>query len=153
MNNLKTLVRAAIPEDIPAIYQLLSAFANDQGVESSFHLTEERLAHLVESHGLDALLSTHNDKIVGVITFYETVSTFLGVIGLHIEDMYISKDFQRMGIGKQFMDAMIDETKRRGFKKLSWQALRDNMGAIQFYQKMGALQDNNWITFNYNIEY
>lgn len=151
MNKVNTHVKLATPEDVTAIYQLLTDFAKTQGVESSFTLTEDRLKHLVTEHGLGALLALDGHTIVGVITFYETISTFSGVTGLHIEDMYIKQDYQRRGIGKQFMDAMVEETRRRGYKKLSWQALHDNIGAINFYKKMGAIQDNDWKTFIYHI--
>lgn len=152
MEELTTRLHLATIEDAPAIFKLLSDFAKNRGVDASFKLTEERLEHLINNHGLNALLVYHNDKIVGTITFYETISTFAGETGLYIEDMYIRNTYQRRGIGKRLLDGMIEETKRRGYTKLEWQCTKDNFSAIKFYEKMGAIKDDNWKTFTYYID-
>lgn len=152
MEEITTRLHLATIEDVPAVYKLLQGFAKNRGVESSFKLTEERLKHLVSNHGLNALLIYHNDKIVGTITFYETISTFAGETGLYIEDMYIRNTYQRHGIGKKLLNGMIEETKRRGYTKLEWQCAIDNYGAMKFYEKMGAVKDEDWKTFIYYID-
>jgi len=152
MEELTTRLQLATIEDVPAVYKLLTGFAKNREVEDSFKLTEERLTHLVSDHGLNALLIYHNDKIVGTITFYETISTFAGETGLHVEDMYIRNTYQRKGIGKRLLDGMIEETKRRGYAKLEWHCAKDNYGAMKFYTKMGAIKDEEWKTFAYYID-
>ena len=142
----------ATKEHVPATYKLLKEFAVERGVGHSFKLTEDRLYHLFETHGLGALLAYSNETIIGIITFYETISTFSGDAGLHIEDMYIHPDYQRKGIGKALLDGMIDETKSRGYAKLEWQCAVDNPGAMEFYKKMGAVKDDMWKTFTYYIQ-
>lgn len=152
MDELKTRLQIATVEDVPAVYKLLTGFAKNRDVEDSFKLTEERLLHLLKNHGLNALLVFHEDKIVGTITFYETISTFAGETGLHIEDMYIRNTYQRRGIGKLLLDGMIEETKERGYTKLEWQCAKDNYGAMKFYSKMGAHANDDWKTFTYYID-
>lgn len=152
MEDLTTHLQLATIEDVPAVYKLLTGFAKNRNVEDHFKLTQERLHHLFSNHGLNALIIFHNDKIVGTITFYETISTFAGETGLYIEDMYIRNTYQRRGIGKRLLNGMIDETKRRGYAKLEWQCALDNFGAMKFYEKMGAVKDNEWKTFTYYID-
>jgi len=152
MEELTTRLHLATVEEVPAVYKLLKGFAKNRGVEESFKLTEERLKHLVTNHGLNALLVYHNDKIVGTLTFYATISTFAGETGFHIEDMYIRNTYQRRGIGKLLLDGMIEETKRRGYAKLEWHCAKDNFEAMKFYEKMGAIKNDDWKTFAYYID-
>lgn len=152
MEALNTHIKLATTEDIPAVYKLLAGFAKNRDVEDSFLLTEERLTHLMTGHGLNALIIYHEEKIVGTLTFYETISTFAGETGLYIEDMYIRNTYQRRGIGHKLLNEMIEETKRRGYKKLEWQCAKDNFAAMDFYEKMGAVKDENWKTFIYYID-
>ncbi len=105
METINTELKLATLDDVPAVFKLLEEFAVNRHLENRFKLTEERLFHLMEGHGLSALLVYHNSKIVGTLTFYETISTFGGETGLYIEDMYIHKDYQRKGIGKSFSTA------------------------------------------------
>lgn len=142
----------ATRDHVPAIYELLEEFATERGVKNTFKLTEERLYHLFDRHGLGALITFDGNQMVGIITFYETISTFSGDTGLYIEDMYIHHDHQRQGIGKELLQGMIDETKRRGYGKLEWQCAVDNPGAMEFYKKMGAVKDDHWKTFIYYID-
>jgi len=152
MEELNTRLKLATIEDVPAVYRLLAGFAKNRNVEDQFKLTEDRLTHLFEDHGLNALLVYHNDKILGTITFYETISTFSGEAGLYVEDMYIRNTYQRKGLGKTLLDGMVEETKRRGYSKLQWQCAIDNYDAMNFYKKMGAVMDEGWNTFIYYID-
>ncbi len=149
-NNTITL-RLATQEDITTIFKLLEAFAKHQGVYNTFHLTLSRLEHLMTRHGLRVLLACDSNAVIGAITFYETISTFSGEMGLYIEDMYIHQDYQRQGVGKVLLDGMIEQTRELGYTKLEWQCLNDNHGAIAFYEKMGAIKDEHWKTFRYTI--
>lgn len=148
---MNTTVKQATSDHIPEIYELLRKFASERGLSQSFKLTQDRLTHLFESHGLRALLIYDGAQIIGTITYYETISTFSGDTGLYIEDMYIRSDYQRKGIGKKLLDSMIDETKKQGYSKLEWQCAVDNPGAMEFYKKMGAVKDETWKTFIYYI--
>lgn len=152
MEELTTVLKLATLEDVPAVYRLLTGFAKNRGVDDHFKLTETRLSHLISNHGLNALIISHDNHLVGTITFHETFHTFSGETGLYIEDMYIRNTYQRKGIGKKLLDGMIEETKRRGYSKLEWQCAKDNFGAMKFYEKMGAIKDDEWKTFIYYID-
>lgn len=151
MPNKTITLRLANQDDITTIFKLLESFAKYQGVFDTFHLTLPRLEHIMNHHGLRALLACDDTTVIGAITFYETISTFSGEMGLYIEDMYIHKDYQRQGVGKTLLDGMITQTRDLGYTKLEWQCLYDNHGAIAFYEKMGAIKDEHWKTFRYTI--
>ncbi|MNP64326.1 ribosomal-protein-alanine N-acetyltransferase [compost metagenome] len=62
--------------------------------------------------------------------------------------------YQRQGIGRVLMDALLEQAAGQGVRKLSLRVLASNPGAIAFYQscgfaEQGRLVDEFWINGAY----
>jgi GNAT superfamily N-acetyltransferase len=49
------------------------------------------------------------------------------------------------GLGKLLFEAVMQETKKRGYKRMCWQVLDWNEPAIHFYKKYNATLDPEWM--------
>ncbi len=57
---------------------------------------------------------------------------------------YVGVDpaYQKTGVGRQMMDALEDKLKAIGCPKFNLLVRKDNIGAIEFYKKLGFIPDD-----------
>lgn len=55
--------------------------------------------------------------------------------------------YRRQGLGRALLERVADIGARRGCGRFEWIALHWNENALQFYQKLGARQLDEWVTF------
>ena len=74
---------------------------------------------------------SHNDKIIAY--------TFSWIIldEMHIGNFAVIKGYRQQGIGKAFMNFIIEEGKRLGAEFYYLEVRKSNIPAISLYQKMG----------------
>lgn len=85
--------------------------------------------------------------IVGLALFYTAYSTWKGRM-LYLEDLVVTEAARRGGYGRQLFDAVVAEARATGAKRLKWQVLDWNEPAINFYKKLGAELDGEWLNGN-----
>jgi GNAT superfamily N-acetyltransferase len=61
-----------------------------------------------------------------------------------LEDLYVSEDIRRKGLGKLLFDQIIEEAKRKKLNGVQWQVLEWNEPAMNFYKKYNAVFDSEW---------
>lgn len=82
------------------------------------------------------------NRVVGMVSIQSVISTVMGgYVGL-IEDMIVTHDFRGQGVGKQLLTAMIEESKRLGYTRLTLGADLRNTSAISFYKTFGFESSN-----------
>ena len=87
---------------------------------------------------------TNAGEIAGMALYYIRYSTWKGQ-RMYLEDIVVKESMRGNGIGKKLMDALIVEAKEKGFSGMVWQVLDWNEPAIEFYKKLGAKLDDEWI--------
>jgi len=79
-----------------------------------------------------------NGETIGYSAFYannqETKRAFITLF-------CIKKSMQRKYFGSHLMAASLDEAKMRGMESVALEVLKQDTGAIEFYQKMGFTED------------
>lgn len=142
-------IRSAGEQDIP----LILAFVKD--------LAEyERLSHLLmatESGLRDALFGLHPGAEVvlafeggdpaGFAVYFHNFSTFLGVKGLWLEDLFVRPAFRGRGYGKALLLHVARIATERGCGRFEWAVLDWNEPSIRFYQSLGAQPLDDWTIF------
>jgi GNAT superfamily N-acetyltransferase len=76
---------------------------------------------------------------VGFAVFYFTYSTFAGLPGLYLEDLFVKPEARGLGIGRQLLRYLARLAKEHGCWGIEWAVLRWNETAIGFYRKLGAV--------------
>lgn len=83
-------------------------------------------------------------EIIGIAVYYMAYSTWKGKT-LYLEDLVITEKYRRSGIGKLLFDAVAKKAGELEAKRFAWQVLEWNDPAINFYRKIGANLDAEWI--------
>lgn len=120
----------------------------------------ERLSHLVtatqddlrqalfgERPYAEAILAFEQDTPVGFALFFHNLSTFLGRLGLYVEDLYVKPEFRGCGIGRALLEYLARLAVERSCGRMEWAVLDWNEPAISFYRRLGAVPLDEWTTF------
>src|SRR5690606_2920592 len=86
----------------------------------------------------------HQEMILVLALYYIRYSTWKGQM-LYLEDLLITADHRGKGIGKALFERVIQETKERKLRGMTWRVLDWNTPAIDFYKKYHASLDGEWI--------
>jgi GNAT superfamily N-acetyltransferase len=120
----------------------------------------ERLSHLVVADeatlreslfgarpAAEALLAFGGGVPVGFAVFFHNFSTFLGVKGLWLEDLFVRPEHRKRGYGKALLLALARIAHERGCGRFEWAALDWNTPAWDFYKGFGAVPQDDWTMF------
>ena len=142
-------IRLAKKEDASTILQFIISLAKYEKLEHEVVATEDLLKETLfgATPQAEALLAFENDTAVGFALFFSNYSTFLGRAGIHLEDLFVLKEFRGRGYGKALLDTMQDIAEKRQAGRLEWNVLDWNTPAIQFYESMGAEPVSGWTTY------
>ena len=91
----------------------------------------------VERPDIDLYLAENNGNPIGLMTIgkpYKLYNEYDQEVAL----LYIRKDFQRMGIGRKFLEIAKAEVRRKGFDRFVLSVNEQNKNAIAFYEAMGG---------------
>jgi GNAT superfamily N-acetyltransferase len=93
------------------------------------------------------LLANTSDGAAGYAIYFFTYSSFLARKTLYLEDIYISENFRRHGIGKMLIEELINIAKKNKCGRMEWCVLDWNTNAINFYHKLGAKHLKEWLYY------
>ncbi len=145
-------LRRATQDDIPAILGLVKSLALfEKAPEEVTATTQDYLDNgFGENPVFFSILAYHQGQLAGFALWYYRFSTWKGK-RLYLEDLYVKDEFRGKGIGKQLIDACIDEAKHTKCTGMMWQVLDWNTPAIEFYKQYNAKFDGEWINVNLNL--
>jgi GNAT superfamily N-acetyltransferase len=145
-------IRKANPADVDQMLGLVKELAEyEKALEKVTVTVEQMLEYGFGEHPLYwALIAENEGKIIGLSLCYTRYSTWRGP-RCYLEDIIITDAYRGKGIGKQLMDATINEAKEKKYSGMIWQVLDWNQPEINFYQKYAAEFDPEWI--NVSIEF
>jgi len=83
-------------------------------------------------------------RAVGYALFYHNYSTFLGLPGIYLEDLYVQPEFRGKGYGTQLLKRLAKLCKERECGRLEWSVLKWNEPSIKFYLSIGAVPLKEW---------
>ena len=74
-------------------------------------------------------------------------STWDGVAGIYLEDLFVRPQFRRLGLGRALLAELARHCVAAGYTRLSWAVLDWNAGAIGLYEAVGARLQSEWCTY------
>ena len=80
-----------------------------------------------------ALVAEWQQQVVGLALYFRNFSTWEGVHGLYLEDLYVMPEYRGSGLGKALLMSLAELTVERGYARLEWAVLDWNQPAIDFY--------------------
>jgi len=146
MQEKEIIIRRGNHRDISPLLELIKALAIYEKAPEEVVNTEEQL--LKDGFGENPLygffMAEVEGKPVGFALYYFRYSTWKGK-SLFLEDLFVKKEFRKMGIGKLLFDEIITQAKKDDCNRVNWQVLDWNTPAIDFYKRIGAELDGEWI--------
>ena len=89
---------------------------------------------------------THR-AVVGCALWFLNFSTWRGVHGIYLEDLFVRPRYRGHGLGRALLARLAAECVERGYGRLEWSVLDWNAPAIGFYRTLGAVPMDEWTTF------
>lgn len=147
-------IRRIQESDVDAVVQLVHELAEYERQPRECHLTEAQL-HLAlfgPSPALFAHVAEVDGEVVGCALWFLNFSTWDGVHGVYLEDLYVRPSQRGAGLGKALLSALAEECVRQGYSRLQWWVLDWNTPAIGFYRSLGAEPMDEWTVFRLSGE-
>ncbi len=146
-----SILRHATPTDVPEMLRLIIELAIYEKEPEAVVATEETLlaALFDENPRVYAFVIDGDDpaELAGMAIWYLTFSTWEGVHGIHLEDLYVSPKYRGNGYGKTLLLHLATLCTERGYARLEWDVLNWNEPAIGFYRALGASSMDEWTRF------
>ncbi len=134
--------------DVPLILEFIQALAKYEKMTDQVEATEESLAYwMFDQKVAEVFFAVVDGHEVGFALFHHNFSTFVGRAGIHLEDIYVTKDYRRQGLGKAMFMEVVRIAKERGCGRVEWECLNWNEPAIEFYLSLQARPLAEWTTY------
>jgi GNAT superfamily N-acetyltransferase len=143
------VIREARAADVPAVVRLVHELAEYERSPELCTLTEDQLHAAV--FGPEAVARCHvaevDGEVVGCAIWFLNFSTWRGVPGIYLEDLFVRPTHRGSGLGKALLAELAAVCAERGYARLEWQVLDWNEPSIGFYKSLGAVPMDEWTTF------
>ncbi|WP_461162959.1 GNAT family N-acetyltransferase [Arthrobacter sp. R4-81] len=145
-----SVIRPATASDVPAILQMIHDLAIYEKEPDAVRNTPEMLtaALFCEQPSVFATMAENEaGDVQGFAVWFLNYSTWEGVHGIYLEDLYVTPDSRGEGHGKALLQYLADTAVERGYARVEWSVLDWNEPSINFYRKLGAVPMDGWSTF------
>lgn len=144
-----SLIRPASPADVPTILELIHDLAVYEKEPEAVKTTVEQLQDALfgPNPAIFAHLLEDADGIQGFTLWFRNFSTWEGVHGIYLEDLYVRPIVRGRGYGKALLRHLAETAVRHGYARVEWCVLNWNTPSINFYKSIGAFPQSEWSTF------
>ena len=147
------LIRKGVREDIPRVFELIMELAR---FEKAPHEVENTIEKMVEDGFGDEpvygfIVAEYINQIIGLSLYYYRYSTWKGKL-LYLEDLIVTEKYRNNGVGKKLLGETVKEAVKLNCTGMQWQVLDWNEPAIEFYKKLGASLDAEWVNCRLTLE-
>lgn len=141
------MIRPAKPEDVAEIHAMVRELADYEKSLDQAKATPEQLhdalfgerpavfAHIAEDDG---------GRVFGFALWFLNYSTWTGVHGIYLEDLYVRPAARGTGYGKALLAQLARICVERGYQRLEWSVLDWNEPALAVYRSQGAVPMDEW---------
>ncbi|HTM83309.1 MAG TPA: GNAT family N-acetyltransferase [Mycobacterium sp.] len=146
---MSELIRRVQPGDEIEITAMIRELAEFEQASQECTVTETQMhtalfadkpvayGHLVEIDG----------QAAATAVWFLNFSTWDGVAGIHLEDLYVRPAFRRRGLARKLLAALARECVEHGYSRLQWAVLNWNVDAIALYDSVGGQPQTEWTTY------
>ncbi|MEE8533880.1 MAG: GNAT family N-acetyltransferase [Alphaproteobacteria bacterium] len=132
-------IRSATVDDAEAIARLIAEHADYENAREQCHTTAADIRR--DGFGarpvFEVLIAEQGGKPVGIAMYFEAFSSWEGRTILFLEDLYVSPQARRLGLGRRLMARIAAIALTRGCPRLDW-LVTDGNPASDFYRRLDA---------------
>lgn len=142
-------IERATERDVPLLLSFVRELAE---YERASHEVVATLENLRESlfgarRVAEALIAYAGDEAAGMALFFHNFSTWTGLRGLYLEDLYVRPEMRGRGVGRALLAHLARLARERDCARFEWAVLNWNEPAIRFYRNLGAVPMDEWTVF------
>jgi GNAT superfamily N-acetyltransferase len=139
-------VRPGDEAELTAMVHELAAFekASDECTVTEAQL---RTALFGEHPTVFAHIAEVDGEPAACALWFRNFSTWDGVAGVYLEDLFVRPSFRRLGLAKALLATLARECVESGYSRLQWAVLDWNVNAIALYDAVGGHPQTEWITY------
>jgi GNAT superfamily N-acetyltransferase len=144
------LIRPIEPRDVAAVVRLVYDLAEYERLAHECHLTAEQLSAALfgDRPALFGHVAADSDgDVAGFALWFLNFSTWDGVHGVYLEDLYVRPEHRGAGLGRALLGTLAQVCVERGYSRLQWSVLDWNEDALGFYKSLGAVPMDEWTVF------
>lgn len=146
-------LRPAEEQDLPALYELILELATYEKILHEVKTTPEMLHDAIFVRKVaHTLMAGYNGELVGYAMYFYNFSSFIGLPGLYLEDIYIRPQYRGKGFGKIALARLAQIAIENNCWGMEWTVLDWNKPSIDFYEGMGAFNRNGWLIYRLKDE-
>jgi GNAT superfamily N-acetyltransferase len=144
-----TGIRDIAPADVPAVVAMVYELAEYERQPEDCHVTGEQLhtAMFGPAPALFGLVAERDGEPVGYALWFLNFSTWEGVHGIYLEDLYVRPSARGSGLGKALLTRLTRIAVERGYARVEWSVLDWNTPSIDFYRRLGAVAMDEWTVY------
>jgi GNAT superfamily N-acetyltransferase len=142
------VIRPAEPQDVPELLAMVRELADFEELAHLVECSEDDLSRVLfgeDSFVRDTVAVADDGSLAGHALWYRTFSTFLGLEGIWLEDLYIRPAHRRHGHAGE----LLRDLRQRTAGRVEWDVLEWNSQAIDFYQGLGARPMAGWTKYRW----
>jgi GNAT superfamily N-acetyltransferase len=147
-------IRAVEERDVGAVVGLVHELAEYEQAAEHCLLTADQLraalfgpAPALFGHVAEIAKGDGHRAVVGCALWFLNFSTWRGVHGVYLEDLYVQPAHRGSGIGRALLARLAAACVERGLARLEWAVLDWNTPSIGFYRTLGAVAMDEWTVF------
>ncbi len=143
---MRFAIRPGTIDDAPLILAFIYELAEYEKLSDAVIATEEVLRETLFGNkpGAEVLIASVDDQPAGFALFFHNFSTFLGLRGIYLEDLFVRPEFRGNGLGRILLAYLARLATERRCGRLEWSVLAWNKPAIGFYKNLGAEAMSDW---------
>jgi GNAT superfamily N-acetyltransferase len=138
----RMIIRACLASDaegIESLFREFVAYLRSIGDRNDYRFSAQQ--YLSDGFGSDpafrGFVAEEGSELIGYVLYSRSYDGEY-VRGFYIVDLYVRKDSRGKGVGQRLMKAVRDVSLAEGITRLSWSVHKDNVGALRFYEALGA---------------
>jgi GNAT superfamily N-acetyltransferase len=142
-------IRPATPDDAELIVRFVRELAVYEKAEHEVLATPEHVKRTLfaDNPAVFGLVCLHGDQPVGFAVYFFNYSTWQGRHGLYLEDLYVTPEARGLGAGTGLLRRLAQIAVEKDCGRFEWSVLDWNLPSIEFYDRLGALPQKEWIRY------
>ena len=142
-------IRPAVPADAAAITAMIHDLARFEHAADQCVVVETQISTALfeQPATLRGHVAEVDGEIAAMALWFLNFSTWDGVEGIYLEDLYVRSRFRRLGLARGLLAALAQECVDNNYTRLAWAVLNWNTDAIALYQAVGAAPQTEWTTY------
>ncbi|MFC8915848.1 GNAT family N-acetyltransferase [Streptomyces sp. NPDC047821] len=144
------MIRSAVVDDVPALHAMVRELAEWEKALDEVRSSEEQLREALfgaRPAAFAHVAETDGGEVAGFALWFLNFSTWRGVHGIYLEDLYVRPAFRGGGYGRELLRELARICVARGYERLEWSVLDWNTPAVGFYESLGARPQDEWTVY------